>query len=101
MPSARANRRLFLEDEALATAEETAKGGQEEPEEFDHPGRIADRCPSPVRSADFCPPTGLVVLGLGSVYDGHGPTSLGRHGPVWFSSLTPVSPESFEFLGRI
>jgi hypothetical protein len=32
-----------LEKEALAAAEEAGQGGQEEPEEFDHPGRIADR----------------------------------------------------------
>ncbi len=30
-----------LEDEALATAEDTAEGGQEELEDFDHRGRIA------------------------------------------------------------
>jgi hypothetical protein len=46
-----------LEEEALATAQGVDESGQEEPEEFDHRGRIADRCTSRVRGADFCPPT--------------------------------------------
>ncbi len=32
-----------LEEEALATAQGVDESGQEEPEEFDHRGRIADR----------------------------------------------------------
>jgi len=44
-----------LEEETLAAAQGVDERGQEEPEEFDHRGRIADRHRLAGRGADFCP----------------------------------------------
>ncbi len=46
-----------LEEEALAAAQGVDERGQEEPEEFDHRGRIADRRHLGGAAQTFCPPT--------------------------------------------
>ena len=47
-----------LEEEALAAAEGGDEGGQDEPDEFEHRGRIADPMSRQDRCTAFCPPTG-------------------------------------------
>jgi hypothetical protein len=45
-----------LAEEALAAPQGAGEGGEKEPDEFDHRGRIADRRHLAGPGADFCPP---------------------------------------------
>src|SRR5262249_14252397 len=56
-PGAAGAEKQVLHDEALTAAHSSDEGGQKEPEEFEHRGRIADARSRRNRRMVFCPPT--------------------------------------------
>lgn len=81
-------------EEAPAAAADAGEGCEEEPEQFDHRGKMADRRHLAGRGADFCPPRGsrtrrrsIAALHAGAAAGHHGQRRPGR----WTTGRTHAS----------